>query len=174
MSIKPRTRVVLGCIAAFGCLAVPARYTSTAGLAAVSAFGFLQEPLARAGRYIGLALDSLASLRDSASRISRLEDEVRRLKEQLGAERAASAEKERRLEALGEFVRHVERPAAEQLFKREALIIGQGAGTQRGVLFIDRGSSHGIRKGMAVAVGQSIVGTVRAVSPRVSRPSSFS
>ncbi len=168
MSIKPRTRVVLGCIAAFGCLAVPARYTSTAGLAVVSAFGFVQQPLARAGQQISLAFDSLASLRNSAGRISRLEAETDRLEEQLAAERAASAEKDRRLQALGEFVRHLDRSSSEQLFKREALIVGQGTGAQRGVLFIDRGSSHGIRKGMAVVVGQSIVGTVRAVSPRAS------
>ena len=168
--LRPRHKILLGCLVVFSPLIIPAERTSQVSISTVSAMAPVQKPLARAGRILGGSLDLLASLRGSASEQNRkLKQQVITLTEQLDVSRAQAKESERKLKMLREFRQHQQDHRPKQAITiAEAEVIGQGSGAQRGLLFIDRGSHDGLAKGTAVAAGRSIAGKVRAVSPSVS------
>ena len=55
-----------------------------------------------------------------------------------------------------------------ELVRRPARLMGEGAGPQKGLVFIDKGSGSGVQRGMVVVAGRSVVGRVRAASASVS------
>lgn len=97
------------------------------------------------------------------SRAQQMQAEIASLKEELLAERARSAEKDRLIEMLNEF-----RPQSRQVAHLTAEIIGEGAGMQSRTIFIDRGSAQGVRKGFAILAGNSLIGTVTATTEKAS------
>ena len=168
--LRPRHRILLGCLVVFSPLMIPAERTSEISITCVSALAPAQRPLARAGRLLARSLDFLSSLRGSAAVQNRkLKQKVAALTEERDLWRARAEEKNLKLKALGDFRRYQQGLAPNEAVEiEEAEIIGQGSGVQCGLVFIDRGSLDSLAKGMAVAAGRSIVGTVRAVSPSVS------
>ena len=163
IELRPRARLVLGCAAVFGCLLIPARHTTPLALAWVSIVAPVQKVMARGGRLLAFTLDDLLSWRSAAKANRRLTQKIAELKEQLEDERARSAAKDRDLKMLGDFVLH-----RQGLHWYGAEVIGEGAGAQRGLIFIGRGSAGNVEERMVVVAGHSIVGTVRAVAPSVS------
>jgi len=163
IDLRPRARLALGCAAAVGCLLIPARHSAPIALAWVSTVAPVQKLMARGGRLLALTLDDLRSWRNAARKNRDLARKIAGLKEQLAAARAGSAEKDRKLKMLGDFLPH-----QQQLRSYLADVIGEGAGPQRDLIFIGRGSDGNVKPGMVVVAGHSIVGTVRAVSPSVS------
>ncbi|MFH1730993.1 MAG: rod shape-determining protein MreC [Planctomycetota bacterium] len=167
--LRPRTRILLGCVAVFGPLLVPARHTSSFSISCVSLFEPVQRPLARGGRLLASSLDFLGSFGGAAAENRRLKQRITALTEEREVWRARAAEKDRTLATLGRFRRYQQALGPNQAVEvEEAEVIGEGAGARLGVLFVDRGSGDGIEKGMAVAAGRSVVGTVQAVSASVS------
>jgi len=167
--LRPRTRILLGCLAVFGPLLVPAHHTSSFSIACVSLLEPVQRPLARGGRLLASSLDFLGSFRGAAAENRRLKQRIVALTEERDVWRARAAEKNRRLAALGAFRRYQQELGPHQAVEvEEAEVIGEGARARLGLIFVDRGSSDGIEKGMAVAAGRSVVGTVQAVSASVS------
>jgi len=167
--LRPPFRIFLGCFVVFAPLMIPAHHTATLGIGCVSMLAPAQKPLARAGRLLAGSFDFLGSLRGSAAQNRKLRERVAALTEERDVWRARCAERDVRIETLGKFRQYQQsRGANEAVEIGEAEVIGQGSGTQRGLIFIGRGSRDGITKGMAVAAGRSVVGTVQAVSPSVS------
>ncbi len=165
INLRPHTKLVFGCVAVFGCLLTPARHTAVLSLACVSMFAPAEKYMARARRAIAFNLQALLSWRHTARENRNLRDRVDKLRELLEMERARSAEKDQRFQTLNKFVT-LQQNLKQNLVAREAEVIGEGAGAQSGLLFIDCGSRDKISKGMVVVAGRSIVGKVRAVSPR--------
>jgi len=169
---RPRPRHVLGGAVVLGCLLIPARYTAPAGLTCASVGAPIQKVLARGARFLAGAFDGLSLWGAAAEKNRRLQARVAQLTEQLHRERGRLAEMSLRfqtLQELGAFLRESQNLVschAEDII--EAEVIGRGAGTQRGILFIDRGSGNRIRRGTVVVAGQSVVGRVRATAPSVS------
>ena len=169
ISLRPRTRILLGCIAVFGPLLVPARHTSSFSIACVSLLEPVQKPLARGGRLLASSLDFLGSFGGAAAENRRLKRRIIALTEERDVWRARAAEKHRKLAKLGAFRRYQQELGPNQAAEvEEAEVIGEGARARLGLIFVDRGSSDGIEKGMAVVAGRSVVGTVQAVSASVS------
>jgi len=168
--LRPRARILLGCVAVFGPLLVPAPHTSAFSIACVSLLEPVQRPLARSGRLLASSLDFLGSFRGAAAENRRLKRRIIALTEERDVWRARAAENGRRLATLGAFRRYQrdELGPHQAVEVEEAEVIGEGAGGRLGLIFVDRGSSDGIEKGMAVAAGRSVVGTVQAVSASVS------
>jgi rod shape-determining protein MreC len=154
---------VLGCVAVFGCFFLPERHASTVGLAAVSSLEPIEKTLASCGRWLSLGFSNLASFTRSGAEVRKLRVEVAELRERLEAERSRSADKDRRLQMLSEFASH-----RQNLTVTEAEVMGEGAGAERGILYINRGSKDGLREGMAVVAGQSVVGRICAVNANAS------
>ena len=163
IDLRPRTATALGCIAVIGTLLIPQTYASQFSLRLIEFVAPVQAQIARGGRALADNAESLFSFRSIARRNRALESHVAELQEELQAERARSAEKDRRLRAFAELA-----PYRAGLQTREAEVIGQGAGPQRGILFIHRGTSDGLREGTVVVAGRSIAGTVRVAAPAVS------
>ena len=168
--LRPRHGILLGCLAVFGPFVIPADRARDISITCVSAASPLQKPLAHAGHLLAKSLDFLGSLRGSATEQNRrLKLKVAALTEERDLWQARAAESKLKLETLGDFRRYQQGLAPNEAVEiEEAEIIGQGSGVQGGLVFIDRGSLDSLAKGMAVAAGRSIVGTVRAVSPSVS------
>lgn len=167
--LRPRITILLGCVAVFGPLLIPARHTSSFSITCISLLEPVQRPLARGGRLLASSLDFLGSLRRAAAENQRLKQRIIVLTEERDVWRARATEKDRRVAALDAFRRYQQELGPGQAVEvKEAEVIGEGAGAHLGLIFIDRGSSDGIEKGMAVAVGGSVVGTVQAVSASVS------
>ena len=168
--LRPRHRILLGCLVVFSPLMIPAERTSEISITCVSALAPAQRPLARAGRLLARSLDFLSSLRGSAAVQNRkLKQKVAALTEERDLWRARAEEKNLKLKALGDFRRYQEELEPNEAVEvEEAEVIGQGSGAQQDLIFIDRGSRDGLAKGMAVAAGRSIAGRVKAVSPSVS------
>ena len=157
------------CAIVLGVLAIPAQRAATLSLWCVSALEPVQRPMARGGHLLGWSLDFLGTLRGRTTENERLREKVAALTEERDRWRARAAEAEQWAEDLAEFrARRQEVGRGEVIPVVEAEVIGQGTGPQTGVIFIGRGSRDGVRRGMAVAVGRSIIGTVQAVGPRAS------
>lgn len=170
--LRPRAGLVVGCTVAFGCLFIPRQYSSSLSLTCVSVFAPAQKVMARAGRSLGSSLSALSARGSGATEKRDLERKVAELTARLAQERAKSRQMGERLEALAESLRFIraQKDLTARLAERieEAEVMGEGAGAQRGILFVDRGSDRDMRKGMVVVAGRSVVGTVRATSPSVS------
>jgi rod shape-determining protein MreC len=159
MSIRPRTRLLAG-----GALvAAPFLLPSAAPLTVVSLLASLQRPLAVGGRHLAFSLQTIAELRSLAQTNERLQDENARLRAELAHVRARSRARDAKLRHMGEFRRF-----QRGLATAEADVMGEGAGPNRGILFIDRGSADKIAPGMVAVAGKAIVGTVQAVSTSLS------
>ena len=161
------TLCLLGTTVVIGCFLVPPRRLSTATMGYLSAVSPVQRLLARASRTVASGLGRVLPARDD-----RGENDLpsaAELIEQLARERAYRHEYERRLEALGDFVRHRDSlDACQPEPVAEAEIIGRGAGPDGDVVFIDRGGRHGVRDRMVIVAGQSVVGSIYATGPTVS------
>ncbi|MFO7898379.1 MAG: rod shape-determining protein MreC [Planctomycetota bacterium] len=159
--------LLLGGLAVCGSFVLPSHIRSSASLACLSAVAPAQRLLARAGRSVSFALDRALpgrSARESGDRPS-----AARLAEELARERARSREYERRLRNLAAFARaRKSLTACRPEPVAEAEVIGRGAGPHGAVVFIDRGTRHGVEEGMVALEGRSVVGTVRAAAPSVS------
>jgi rod shape-determining protein MreC len=168
--LRPRHRILCGCLLVISPLMIPTESTSEISITCVSAFAPVQRPMARAGRLLASSLDFLSSFRGSAAAQNRkLRQKVAALTEERDLWRARAVERNLKLKALGDFRRYQrELGPNEAVEVEEAEVIGQGGGAQQGLIFIDRGSSDGLAKGMAVVAGRSIAGIVRAVSSSVS------
>jgi|GEM_PF-2568484 len=163
IEFRPRARFVLGCVAVFGCFAIPSQLTSRISLACLGPVVPLQRNMARAGRSLATFIDDLASFRRTAAENRALRDRIAELTEQQKQWQALVRERDDKLRMFDELGR-----AQPGLVTCEAEITGEGAVAQSGILFIDRGSSAGLRRGMAVVAGNSVVGTIAAASPSVS------
>jgi hypothetical protein len=150
--------------AAFGvsvlALAVPTVWVSWARMEAVS----VAAPLARGaaprepggpGDSGGAAGDLAREVRRLRARVVQLEDERRRLEDELAKGRGFEAARGReRLEA-GRFV--------------EALVIGHAVNWQERSFIVDRGSADGVVPRAGVLAGGVVAGVVVEVGPRASR-----
>lgn len=123
-------------------------------------------PLARASEWVrsgaGGFFSDYFTLRD-------VRDENRQLKAQIGQLRLANQYLKAELEMA-------ERARALALFREQtpsktigARVIATGTGLNSRVVFVDRGSTDGVKKGMAVIVPEGIVGKVVASYPTASQ-----
>jgi len=132
----------------------------------VSALAPVQAVLERGGRLLGSSLNLFGSRGRMADENRRLRERIQQVTEERDAWRRRATDAEHRLESMAEFREHAGRLGPDRpVAVGEGEVIGQGTGPLREVVFINRGSRHRIRHGMAVAAGRSIVGKVRAVGP---------
>jgi rod shape-determining protein MreC len=167
IELRTRTRVLLACAAVLAGFLAPARHTDALSARFVALFAVPQKFMARGGRFLAFCLDDLATWQGLRAENRRLRDRVARLRAKLERSEARRAATERRLRMLEEFARR-----RDGVRGREATVagevMGEGAGAQRRLVFIDLGSRDGLRPGTTVAAGHSVVGRVRAVAPGTS------
>jgi cell shape-determining protein MreC len=159
MSTKPRTRLLFGAVLVVAPFALPL----SAPLTAASLLASIQRPLALGGRHLAFSLQALANLRSLARENEKLHNENAELRAQLAHIEARGRARDRKFRQLSEFNR-----VRRNLITTDAEVIGEGAGAERGILFIDRGSADRIVPGMVAVAGKAVVGTVRGVSTSLS------
>ncbi len=113
-------------------------------------------------RSVSTALDTYVFLAGAQRENRRLKRELGELKLEVHRLRRELARAER-AEALKLFL---ERSPSKMVAAR---VIGAGAGAPSKVVFIDRGTRDGVKKGMAVVTPEGIAGRVAAVYPTASR-----
>lgn len=126
------------------------------GRYAMTVLGPIQEGLARIARPVGNFFAGFTEVPSLKARIAELE----RLNAELRAERDQIQDVFRENEQLRRLL-GLERRLDLQTMP--ARVIGLGPSNFEQVLFVDRGSSDGVRRGMPVVGGQGLVGRVLAV-----------
>ncbi len=113
-------------------------------------------------RTVSTALETYVFLTNAQKENQRLKSELGRLKLEVHRLRRELARADR-AEALKLFL---ERSPSKMVAAR---VIGAGTGAASKVVFIDRGTREGVKKGMAVVTPEGIAGRVAAVYPTASR-----
>ncbi|NQT21605.1 MAG: rod shape-determining protein MreC [Planctomycetes bacterium] len=107
---------------------------------------------------------------DGPTQLERARREIRQLRELLIAQRSLVIEKERKIAGLTAFERFAGEhgPFGEKIGIIPARIIGRDATPADGIVFIDKGSAHGVRSGAGAVWGHAAVGVVTVVNERAS------
>ena len=128
----------------------------------LSALSPLLQPVSKAGSFVENIWDSYIQLVDTHNENMQLREDVRGLNLRVvEANEALLANK--RLEQLLNMKKSVKEPTIA------ATVIGEDVTPWFRSLIIDRGSSNGIREGMAVISAEGVVGQTVKVSPTTSR-----
>jgi len=175
MSLRPRNKkLVIGLFFAFflGVALLPARHRAPVDRARLSAASAARPVLAAmsgARQRLTAMLGSLPALWSQKARLERAERDVRTLRNQVAALEAALAERDRRIQGLVRYRRHVQDEQVPQPEVIAARVIAADPFGPSTSVLIDRGRADGVTPGSGVVWEHAVAGVVTRCGSRVSR-----
>ena len=105
---------------------------------------------------------------DDPTELERARREIEQLRERLIVERSKAIGKDKMIAGLAAFERFAAGRFSEKIGIIPARIIGRDPAAADSVVFIDKGSAHGVRSGAGVVWGHAAVGVVTVVTKNAS------